>query len=281
MCGPVTAVVILHGVSWQRNCPGLGGEGTGVDIDAVEGGHYYKDQAANTNPVIAWSHRSRYEKAISLIDRPNSKVLDYGCGDATFLAMASDRIAEGYGCDIDEHQIQDCRDRLGAIPNLHFVSIGDLGEDYDGAFDVVTCQETLEHCTDEAIDTILDDIARLCSPTGRVIISVPIEIGPSFAVKQSIRALAARMGNSSYHVSERYGPRDAARMVFARASTKVERPLYEVDGLTGYSHFGFNWRALRERVAQTLEVVDTEFTPLGALGGFASSQAWFLCRPRR
>jgi 2-polyprenyl-3-methyl-5-hydroxy-6-metoxy-1,4-benzoquinol methylase len=246
----------------------------------MEDGHYYRDQIGSSNPVIAWSHRSRFEKAISLIDRDDCKLLDYGCGDGTFLATAAGRIGEGHGSDVDADQIEGCRERFADLSNVSFSVVGDLGEDQNGTFDVVTCMETLEHCTEPIVEIVLADVARLCSRDGRAIISVPIEIGPSFLLKQSIRALAARMGNSSYHMSERYSARDAAKMVFAGRDTVVERPLYKVDGAEGYSHFGFNWRWLRGRVAHHLEIEQTQFTPMGQLGGVVSSQAWFLCRPK-
>jgi len=249
---------------------------------AVEDGHYYRDQVGSSNKVIAWSHTSRFMKALSLLDAAESSILDYGCGDGTFLAMAADQVKTAHGSDIDANQIEGCRERFANLANVSFSVTGDLADPKcDGSFDVVTCQETLEHCTEEIVEIVLADLARLVAPTGRVIISVPIEIGPSFVIKQSVRALAARMGNSSYHMKEQYSPKDAAKMVFAGRSTVVDRPLYKVDGAEGYSHFGFNWRALRERVAHHLELERTEFTPLPQLGGLVSSQAWMLCRPRR
>ncbi|BDX31628.1 hypothetical protein TUM20985_21750 [Mycobacterium antarcticum] len=246
----------------------------------VEDGHYYRDQIGNSNKVIAWSHRSRFVKAISLIDDDAANLLDYGCGDGTFLAMAAAKYEKGHGADIDANQIEGCKERFADLDDVSFSVIGELTSEYDGTFDVVTCMETLEHCTEDIVEIVLADLARLAAPGGRVIVSVPIEIGPSFVLKQSIRALARRMGNSSYHMVERYTAADAAKMVFAGRNTSVERPLYKVDGAEGYSHFGFNWRALRERVAHHLVVEETQFTPVGQLRGFASSQAWFLCRPR-
>jgi hypothetical protein len=47
--------------------------------------------------------------------------------------------------------------------------------------------EMLKHCTQPVVEMVLADVARVCAPDGRVIISVPIEIGPSFLVKQSVR----------------------------------------------------------------------------------------------
>jgi hypothetical protein len=100
-------------------------------------------------------------------------------------------------------------------------------------------------------------------------------------VKQAVRAIARRQGASSYQLQESYPVGQAVKMLFARRNTSIERPLYGEPPLTGHSHYGFNWRRLRGRVAQHLTVERTLFTPLGFLGGMVSSQAYFVCRPKR
>jgi SAM-dependent methyltransferase len=249
-------------------------------MDPVAEGHYYQAQIANKNKVLAWSHHSRFEKSLGLIGQNSKRLLDYGCGDGTFLALASDRIVEGHGVDADANQIEDCRKRLGSLENLSFFVNSDLaGPQHDGQYDVVTCMETLEHCTEPVVEAVLADVSRLCAPGGRVVISVPVEVGPSFLVKQSVRAIARRQDASSYDVHEVYPIRDAMKMLFARRHTSVERPLFGEPPLVGHTHYGFNWRRLRERVAHHLSMERTLFTPLGFLGGLVSSQAYFVCRP--
>jgi hypothetical protein len=141
--------------------------------------------------------------------------------------------------------------------------------------------EPQEHVPDAVVDAVLTDLRRLCAPDGRVIISVPVEIGPSFILKQTIRALAAHRGTSSYQLHERYSARNAARMLFAGRETVVPRRAFNVDGTEFYSHFGFNWRYMRDWVSQYLRVDRTLFTPVGAFGGLVSSQAYFVCSQAR
>jgi len=249
-------------------------------MDHVAEGHYYQSQIGSKNKVIAWSHQSRFDKALDLIGDGTQKLLDYGCGDGTFLALAKDRFVDGHGVDVDGDQINGCRERLAEIPNLKFFTNQELsGSQHDNAYDVVTCMETLEHCTEPVVESVLADVARLCAPNGRVIISVPVEIGPSFLVKQSVRAIARRQGASSYQLHEKYPAPHALKMLLARRGTAIERPVYGEPPLTGHSHYGFNWRWLRGRVSHYLEVERTLFTPLGFLGGWVSSQAYFVCRP--
>jgi SAM-dependent methyltransferase len=248
---------------------------------SVQGGHYYKAQIGNKSRVIAWSHSSRFTTALRLIDQPGCNLLDYGCGDGTFLAMAADHVAIGHGVDVNVNQVDDCRSRLAGLDKLTFsVPEGLAGREYDGGFDIITCMETLEHVPEPVVDAVLTDLRRLVAPDGRVIISVPVEIGPSFILKQTIRALARQRGNSSYHLTERYGAWDAARMLFAGRQTVVPRRAFNVDGTEFYTHFGFNWRRMRDWVSQYLRVERTLFTPVGGFGGLVGSQAYFVCRSR-
>ena len=252
----------------------------GRGLDNTAWGHYYRSQFGSKSRVIAWSHRSRFRVGLGLIGPSPRKLLDYGCGDGTFLAMAADRIQEGWGADIAANEIEDCRKRLAPFANLRFCTIGELARGpHDAAYDVVTCMETLEHCTAPAVEIVLRDLARLASSDGRVIISVPIEIGPSFLFKLAIRKVAAWRGISEYQCYESYTLRNGLRMLFAGRSTALDRPVYGGPDAPSHSHYGFNWRGLREQVRAHLTIERTVFSPLGFLGGWVSSQAWFVCRP--
>lgn len=243
------------------------------------GGHYYRKQLGCECGLIAWSHRSRFELGLHLVGSEPGRLLDYGCGDGTFLALAAPRLGEGWGVDTAADQVEDCRSRLAPLGNLRFGTVAELREPgFEGSFHTVTCMETLEHCVPDAVETVLADLARLVRPGGRVIISVPIEIGPPFLLKLALRRIAAARGLSDYVHYERYSLGGALRMIFARAATRIPRPAYGPEDAPYHSHYGFNWRRLRERVRVHLSVERTLFSPLGALGGWVSSQAWFLCR---
>ena len=194
---------------------------------ALEQGHYYRKQLGCDSSVIAWSHRSRFEVGLGLIGAAPRRLLDYGCGDGTFLAMAADRIGTGCGADIDAGQTDEARRRLAGFTNLQFCTIPDLSAPaHSSAYDVVTCMETLEHCTDDVVQIVLRDLARLVAPDGRVVISVPIETGPTFLLKLLVRKAAAWRGLSDYRYYESYSAADALRMIFAgrRAADRASGP---------------------------------------------------------
>jgi hypothetical protein len=99
------------------------------------------------------------------------------------------------------------------------------------------------------------------------------------------RALAARRGLEGYRDRETYSPRELAAMVFAGGGSAIERPVYHSRFPSGeanvyHGHKGFNWRALRRRLARDFVVRRTLFSPVPLLGPLLNSQAWFVLSPR-
>ncbi len=255
---------------------------TANDASSVPHGHYARKQLDCRSSVIAFSHRARFETAIALAgSNPRGRILDYGSGDGTFLSMVAGRFGECLGADIARDQVEDCRARFAVVPNVHFCELAALRErGHEQMYDVVTCMEVLEHCPPSALRAILGDIARLVAPGGRVIISVPIETGPTFVVKYAVRTVAGWRGLSDYRYYERYPIGDALRMIFATRRTQVHRPISNEGGFETHSHYGFNWHHVEEQVAAVLTIERRLFSPFNLFGGAFSSQAWLVCRPQ-
>src|SRR5690348_14571968 len=77
-------------------------------------GHYAKKQLGCKDWIISWSHRTRFETARTLVSPFRGKrLLDYGCGDGTFLSQVEDLFPEAVGADIAGDQVEDCKARLG------------------------------------------------------------------------------------------------------------------------------------------------------------------------
>jgi 2-polyprenyl-3-methyl-5-hydroxy-6-metoxy-1,4-benzoquinol methylase len=252
--------------------------------DRLASGDYARKQIYCPNRVVAWSHGSRFRLAADLAAfADGGRLLDYGCGDGTFLAMTHGRFADAVGADIDAAQLAECRRRLSDLAGLSFVRTLDLdGPQHDGAYTVITCMEVLEHCVDAERVRVLDHLRRLCAPGGRLVISVPIEIGPALAGKQFFRAFAAWRGQGDYRYRETYSPRELlaaalARPDLARAQSTVQTP----SGPLEYcGHKGFDWRILEREIAARFVVDRRLFTPLGPLGPLLNSQVWFVCSAR-
>src|SRR5436190_22241918 len=92
--------------------------------DALAEGHFAKKQIFSKSWLISWSHRRRFETALRLAQQfAGRRILDYGCGDGTFLKMLMDGPsppAESIGAELLSSTADDCRRRLGKA-HLKFV----------------------------------------------------------------------------------------------------------------------------------------------------------------
>jgi 2-polyprenyl-3-methyl-5-hydroxy-6-metoxy-1,4-benzoquinol methylase len=251
----------------------------------LAGGAYARKQLYCKDRIVAWSHGSRFQTARRLAEPlAGARLLDYGCGDGTFLALVHDLFPEAVGADLDPKQTADCARRFASVSGLSFILTEGLA-DRNGSFDVVFCMEVLEHCIDEVRAQVLHDLRRLASADGTVIVSVPIEIGPSLLGKQLVRMIAGWRRLGDYQYREKYTPWELGKMVFAGAQTAIHRPVLRTELIPGrptffHGHKGFNWRTLRHQLGEHFRVEQVLFSPLGWLRGFFSSQVWFICKPQ-
>ena len=250
----------------------------------ISEGHYAKKQIFCQNQIIAWSHSSRFTTTINFVKKyakSHSNLLDYGCGDGTFLTMVSNLFSEAVGTDVSQEQIHDCQQRLSSDTKLKFCLKNELdSQEYNSYFDIAVCMEVLEHCPPKQAEIVINNLKRLVKPDGVIIISVPIEIGPSLLIKQITRAIAGWLRQGDYDKSlESYSISELLQMIFATKSSSIPRPIYG-DDFPSHGHKGFNWRALRQELSQEFEIEQTLFSPVGWLGGFISSQTFLICRNR-
>jgi 2-polyprenyl-3-methyl-5-hydroxy-6-metoxy-1,4-benzoquinol methylase len=254
---------------------------------AVTPGHYARKQLLSRSGLVAWSHTSRFELARRLVEpRAGGRLLDYGCGDGTFLARVADLFPSALGVDAAADQIEDCARRFAGVGGVRFAPADALaGDEHTAAYDVVVCMEVLEHCPEDLQGGVLDTMRRAAAPGGLVVISVPIEIGPSLIAKQAARALAAFRGLREYAQRERYRPDELVRMVFAGAGTRIPRPettasLEDGSTMRFTGHKGFNWKRLAVEIAARFHVDAVRFSPMPLCGALLNSQVWFVGTPR-
>src|SRR5436190_4848161 len=120
---------------------------------AATSGHYARKQLLSRDALVAWSHTRRFETAVALARAfAGKRILDYGCGDGTFLAMTMmtpDAPALGVGAELMQPAIEDCRERYRDDARLKFVAVSDLdAAQHLGKYDAVFCMEVLEHVVD-------------------------------------------------------------------------------------------------------------------------------------
>ena len=103
----------------------------------LAGGAYARKQLYCKDRIVAWSHGSRFRTGCRLAEAfAGARLLDYGCGDGTFLAMVHDLFPEAVGADLDPKQTADCARRFASLPGLSFVLTEDLTA-HNSRFDLI------------------------------------------------------------------------------------------------------------------------------------------------
>jgi len=114
-------------------------------------------------------------------------------------------IRSGYGIDVDDAMLAQCEVLLGNTGRFRFCRPDDMMRIVpEHACDLAICTEVLEHVDDPA--RFMTMILGRCKIGARLIVSVPIELGPSLLAKQIGRYLANlggnRYGYERYRLSE-------------------------------------------------------------------------------
>lgn len=250
---------------------------------SLSDGHYAAKQIFSKDCFVAWSHRRRFETGLRLARRfHGQRVLDYGCGDGTFLALldATDtKPREAVGAEIDDYQVDDCRRRLGNRPGLRFEPISRLDDEaHRGAYDAVVCMEVLEHVVD--LKTVIDRLWHLLADGGTLLVSVPVETGVSLIVKQLVRRVAGWRGIGDYPGTSTYTLREYWTSVFAGRRPHLPRPTFGSVDAPFHDHKGFNWMALADRLSLQFTIDRIVASPLPWLGPQLATQVWFVARKR-
>lgn len=219
------------------------------------------------------AHQSRFNRVLQLLDNPPyQKVLDYGCGDGLLLKVARDRglIQSGFGVDIAPHMIEACQDIFVGDSTFQFCQPGVMANLIPAqSCDLLLCTETLEHVNNPA--QILDTILPYCQPQAKVIISIPIEVGPSLLFKQIGRYLA--------NVKSRYGyERYTLQELFSAAilwQTKTFPSSHNQD-VPIRSHKGFDYRDLEKTLQEKIAVQQRLFSPFPLLQNTINSTVFYI-----
>jgi SAM-dependent methyltransferase len=245
-------------------------------------GVYARKQLLSRAGLIAWSHRRRFEVALRLASHlGGERVLDYGCGDGSFLAMLlRGRPAPGVavGAEIASDLVEDCRRRLRGS-GATFVHVDEL-EAAGDTFDTIFCMEVLEHVVD--LRPVLLRLQRWLAPGGHVVVSVPVETGLPLLIKQAVRTVAGWRGIGDYPGTTPYRASEWVPSLFAGARQHLERPVHhDSSGLPFHDHKGFNWMRLRGEIARMFVLERVLSSPIPLLPPHLGTQAWFVARSRK
>ena len=137
----------------------------------------------------------------------------------------------------------------------------------DGCADLVFCTEVFEHLPPAETARALSEIGRILKPGGRLLVGVPVEIGPPALAKGLFRALR-RPGEFDAR------PAPVASALLCRPPRA--RPLDEISPGRAYypHHLGFDHRALAGALAARFRLEGSAGSPFPALPWWLNSELY-------
>lgn len=245
----------------------------------VGGGHFAKKQLGSTSRLVSWVHRSRFDRAQEIFEQfGGGRVADLGCGDGTMLGMlrqSANPPESAVGLELRDLVVEDCRARFGSDPRLSFVKLSSaFFDENEHAFDTVFCMEVLEHVID--LPGVVNDLARITRPGGRIIISVPVETGLPLLAKQTVRTVLGWRGVGDYPGNTPYTTGELWKSFVAGDQQQIERPVLVEAGIAAHDHKGFNWRVLKRLLENHFMLERVTGTPVSWLPAALNSQVWFV-----
>jgi hypothetical protein len=192
---------------------------------------------------------------VSRLAPSHGVVLDFGAGQGEFL-----------------HRLCAARPdlRLAAVePYMRIrypgiVSHASMGAVADGSVDVLCAFETLEHVSEDEVESFIAHANRVCRPMARIVISVPIMQGLALPVKEISRSILFRR-LSDYRLLE------LARGTLGITVRRADNVLL--------SHRGFDHRVLFGRLKAELVMLERFCSPFRVLPWWCNSQSFFVFAP--
>lgn len=227
------------------------------------------------NRLTRLAHRSRFDTVLNAISSAQyTQALDYGCGDGFLLKIAYEQnlVQAGLGVDIDPQMISTCKDLFAALPSFQFYQPHEIPEKISpNSCDLILCTETLEHVGEP--ESIMEQMLTYSKPGAQMVISVPLEIGPSLLFKQVGRYFANRKGGYGY---ERYRLSEllAASIFWNTNSFPSSHSL----NAPTRGHKGFDYRKIDKLLQQKVRIERRILSPFPWLGHLLNSTIIWICR---
>ncbi|WP_250397473.1 class I SAM-dependent methyltransferase [Synechococcus sp. MU1651] len=230
---------------------------------------YEKNQSFNL--INSYLHSFRYKVLLklarSLSDESSEplKVLDIGSGTSRCydILKKSGFVVDYHAVEIDSTLSDVALRSFGGNPDfsLHVESVESWIGKFDG-FDLIVAHESFEHIPPLVVSRVIDSLGK--SRFGCLLVTVPVEIGPSILIKNIGSFL---MGYSRY---KEY-----------RWHETLSASLYRLDNVDRHvlGHKGFDWRWLSQTLRLNLKIIKTLKSPFQFIPSFVSPSIGFVCVP--
>ena len=227
----------------------------------------YEDNTINSaNPLARFAHRSRYGFSLSMIEgRNNINLLDFGCGDGTFLSNASNKENTNTYVGFEPYMESIIKEKnIKIYSNWNDIKNVVIK---NGKFDVVTCFEVMEHFSEERQKTALENIKEILKEDGNLIISVPIEKGLPVIPKNLRRIAISYKGNEKIYTFK--------NIVYSLFGIKSESLNSIRIGNDYLSHMGFYFTDLEALLKKYFKIESINYSPFPIFPYFFNSQVFY------
>ena len=226
------------------------------------------------NSLTRLAHRSRFDAVLNILDNHKYKqALDFGCADGLLLKTAYDRgiIYSGIGVDVDDSMLLSCQTTFKDINEFQFLTPNEMTQKISPqSCDLILCTETLEHIGYPA--KALDLMLKYCQSGAKIIISVPIEIGPSLFFKQIARYFANLKGDYGH---EKYTLKELFLATMLCDTDNFSSSHSMPSEYTG--HKGFDYRKLEKLLQEKVKIERTIFCPFSWGSNILNSTVIWVC----
>jgi SAM-dependent methyltransferase len=220
------------------------------------------------NPMKRWLQRRRLDDALRAAwPADPATIVDYGGGDGALTAMAHKRWPDAELICF-EPAPQLAAEARTLLKGTGAEVVADSRRIPKGSAELVFCTEVFEHLPEAATLKALQEIDRILAPSGRLVVGVPVEIGPPALFKGLFRmmrrpgAFDGRVGN-----------------ILKAAIGRPPRPREEAEIAPGLPYFphhtGFDHRTLYAALALRFGVEAVTASPFRRLPLALASEVYF------
>tara|TARA_Y100000590_G_scaffold466256_1_gene641011 strand:- start:108 stop:815 length:708 start_codon:yes stop_codon:yes gene_type:complete len=230
----------------------------------------YKNKTIESNFFLKkFSHLRRFDIAIDLLGfNENDFFLDYGTQDGYLISKIINNLNQPkilFGYEPVSLEFKKLGQKLNTNDknNVFFSSELNLIIKKYPKFNKISCLEVLEHMTSFNQDKILKDLSALLENNGKIIISVPIEIGIAGFLKNIIR----------YFIGQKHEDSTLANIFKSLFGMKILRQ--ENNFIN--SHIGFNYKDLEKLIYKNNFIIYKKvYSPFTFIGPFINSQVFYV-----